>query len=111
MTKTSVSPVAVKVALSVELKEAKEMLTFYRGRVAFLRAAVKEARLDKKIAASEARAAKMAERDAKAAARAERKAARIAALEAKLTALKNPVGTKAVKANRRPSKVTVTKVA
>jgi len=111
MTKTSVSPVAVKVATSVELKEAKEMLAFYRGRVAFLRAAVKEQRLDAKIAKSAARNAKMAEREAKAAARAQRKADRIATLEAKLSALKNPVGTKAVKANRRPSKVTVTKVA
>jgi predicted nucleotidyltransferase len=40
-------------------------------------------------------------------ARAEKKAARIAALEAKLEALRNPVGTKAIKANRKPSKVTV----
>ena len=105
------STVAAKVALSVELKEAKEMLTFYRGRFALLRAAVKEQRLDTKIAKSAARTAKAVEREAKAAARAERKAAKIAALEAKLTALKNPVGTKAVRANRRPSKVTVTKVA
>ena len=41
-------------------------------------------------------------------ARAEKKAARIAALEAKLEALRNPVGAKAIKANRKPSKVTVT---
>jgi len=44
-------------------------------------------------------------------ARAEKKAARIAALEAKLEALRNPVGTKAIKANRKPGKVTVTKLA
>ncbi|NBP56454.1 hypothetical protein EBU71_07960 [bacterium] len=44
-------------------------------------------------------------------ARAEKKAARIAALEAKLEALRNPVGAKAIKANRKPSKVTVTKLA
>ena len=43
-----------------------------------------------------------------AALRAEKKAARIAKLEAKLEALRNPVGTKAIKANRKPSKVTVT---
>lgn len=43
-------------------------------------------------------------------ARAEKKAARIAALEAKLEALRNPVGAKAIKANRKPSKVTVTKL-
>jgi len=46
-----------------------------------------------------------------AAARAEKKAARIAKLEAKLEALRNPVGTKAIKANRKAGKVTVTKVA
>jgi hypothetical protein len=46
-----------------------------------------------------------------AAARAEKKAARIAKLEAKLEALRNPVGAKAIKANRKPSKVLVTKVA
>lgn len=44
-------------------------------------------------------------------ARAEKKAARIAALEAKLEALRNPVGTKAIKANRKAGKVTVTKLA
>ena len=60
------STVAAKVALSVELKEAKEMLTFYRERVAFLRAAVKESRLDIKLQKIAARNAKTAEREAKA---------------------------------------------
>ncbi len=46
-----------------------------------------------------------------AALRAEKKAARIAKLEAKLEALRNPVGTKAVKANRKAGKVTTTKFA
>ncbi len=46
-----------------------------------------------------------------AALRAEKKAARIAKLEAKLEALRNPVGTKAIKANRKAGKVTVTKLA
>ncbi len=46
-----------------------------------------------------------------AALRAEKKAARIAKLEAKLEALRNPVGAKAIKANRKAGKVTVTKVA
>jgi hypothetical protein len=46
-----------------------------------------------------------------AAARAAKKAERIAKLEAKLEALRNPVGAKAIKANRKPSKVVVTKVA
>ena len=39
--------------------------------------------------------------------RAAKKAARIAKLEAKLSALKNPVGAKAIKANKKPSKATV----
>jgi hypothetical protein len=43
--------------------------------------------------------------------RAAKKAERIAKLEAKLAALKNPVGIKALKANRKPSKVTVLKAA
>jgi hypothetical protein len=43
--------------------------------------------------------------------RAQKKADRIAALEAKLEALRNPVGAKAIKANKKPSKATVTKTA
>ena len=65
------------------------------------------AKVEKAIARQEkieARAAKISERAAK-------KAARIAALEAKLEAMKNPVGTKARKANMRPSKVVVTRMA
>ena len=42
--------------------------------------------------------------------RAQKKADRIAALEAKLEALRNPVGAKAIKANKKPSKATVTKL-
>ena len=53
------------------------------------------------------RANKAAEKQAKAFNRAARKADRIAVLEAKLEALRNPVGAKAIKANRKPSKVTV----
>jgi hypothetical protein len=102
-TLSAVSPVAAKVALTVELKEAREMAAFYRGRVQFLRAAVKEVRLDNKIARSAARAEKAAARDAK-------RAERVAKLEAKLLALKTgPVGTKARAAARKPSKVVVRK--
>jgi hypothetical protein len=43
--------------------------------------------------------------------RATKKAERIAKLEAKLNALRNPVGTKALKANKKPGKVTTTKFA
>lgn len=46
-----------------------------------------------------------------AAARAAKKAERIAKLEAKLEALRNPVGAKAIKANKKPGAVTVTKLA
>ena len=47
----------------------------------------------------------------KAQARADKKTARIAALEAKLEALRNPVGAKAIKANKKAGAVTVTKFA
>ena len=43
--------------------------------------------------------------------RAQKKQDRIAKLEQKLAALRNPVGTKAIKANRKPSKTVVTKFA
>ena len=43
--------------------------------------------------------------------RAAKKAEKIAALEAKLEALRNPVGVKAVKENRKPSKPVITKFA
>ena len=51
-----------------------------------------------------AKAAKRVERESK-------RADRIAALEAKIAALRNPVGTKAIKSNRKPGKVAVTKFA
>ena len=57
------------------------------------------------------RAAKFEQKQNSALARAEKKAERIAKLEAKLEALRNPVGAKAIKANRKASKVTVTKFA
>lgn len=57
-------------------------------------------------------AERAAAKELKAIDRAEKKAARIAKLEAKLLALKTkPVGTKAIKANKKPSKVTVLKMA
>ena len=43
--------------------------------------------------------------------RAQKKADRIAKLEAKLEAMRNPVGAKAIKANKKPSKVVSTKTA
>ena len=57
-------------------------------------------------------AKRAAAKELKAIDRAEKKAARIAKLEAKLLSLKTgPVGIKALKANRKPSKVTVKKIA
>ena len=57
-------------------------------------------------------AERAAAKELKAIDRAEKKAMRIAKLEAKLIALKSkPVGTKAIKANKKPSKVTVLKMA
>jgi len=43
--------------------------------------------------------------------RAQKKQDRIAKLEQKLAALRNPVGAKAIKSNRKPSKPVVTKFA
>jgi hypothetical protein len=51
----------------------------------------------------------MLNRAHKAQERADKRSARIAALEAKLEALRNPVGAKAIKANKKPGKVTVVK--
>ena len=57
-------------------------------------------------------AKRAAAKELKAIDRAEKKAMRIAKLEAKLIALKSkPVGTKAIKMNKKPSKVTVLKMA
>lgn len=52
---------------------------------------------------------RIAAREAKAQVREAKKAERIAKLEAKLQAMKNPVGTKAIKANKKPSAVIITK--
>ena len=85
---------ADKRALIVELKDAI--------RVDLMAARVAKAK-NKEI--------KKIARENKAFDRAAKKAARIAKLEAKLAALKNPVGIKAVKANKKPSNVTVLKAA
>jgi hypothetical protein len=90
---------------SLALSAARAQLKTLRATIAALSVEVKTER-------ATAKADRIAAKEAKAAVRQERKAAKIAALEVKLLALKTgPVGTKARKANRRPSKVTVTKVA
>jgi hypothetical protein len=85
---------ADKRALIAELKDA------VKADVAAAKAAKA---LDKEI--------KQIARENKAVDRAAKKAARIAKLEAKLVALKNPVGTAARKAAKKPSNVTVLKAA
>ena len=88
-----------------DLAAAKAVVVAIRKEVADLRRARKDARIN-------IRAEKAAAKELKAIDRAEKKAVRIAKLEAKLLALKTgPVGIKALKANRKPSKVTITKVA
>ena len=75
------------------------------------RALIAELRDSIKIDKSIARSARVLAKAEKAQARADKKTARIAALEAKLEALRNPVGAKAIKANRKAGVVTVTKMA
>ena len=66
----------------------------------------------RKDARIELAAKRAAAKELKAIDRAEKKAMRIAKLEAKLMALKSkPVGAKAIKMNKKPSKVTVLKMA
>ena len=85
---------ADKRALIVELKDA-------------IKADVAAAKSAKAIA----KAVKQIARENRAYDRAAKKAARIAKLEAKLASLKNPVGTAARKANKKPSNVTILKAA
>jgi len=82
-----------------------------RALMAELKDAIKADVAAAKEAKAIAREAKKIARENKAFDRAAKKAARIAKLEAKLAALKNPVGTVARKANKKPSNVTVLKAA
>jgi len=89
--------------LAIESK--REEIAAAKAELAKLIRARKDARIE--LAAKRAAA-----KELKAIDRAEKKSARIAKLEAKLLALKSkPVGTKAIKANKKPSKVTVLKMA
>jgi hypothetical protein len=82
-----------------------------RETVIALRASIKAEVAARKAAKIADKAAKQIAKENKAFDRAAKKAARIAKLEAKLAALKNPVGIAAKKANKKPSKVTVLKMA
>lgn len=87
-------------------------LTQKREALKALRMAIKEEAIIRKMVKENQKAEKIAAREAKKAAADAKKADRIAKLEAKLLALKTPkVGSAAIKANRRPSKVVVLKAA
>jgi len=89
--------------LAIESK--REEIAAAKAELAKLIRMRKDARIQ--IAAERAAA-----KELKAIDRAEKKAMRIAKLEAKLLALKSkPVGAKAIKMNKKPSKVTVLKMA
>jgi len=89
--------------LAIESK--REEIAAAKAELAKLIRARKDARIE--LAAKRAAA-----KELKAIDRAEKKSARIAKLEAKLLVLKSkPVGTKAIKMNKKPSKVTVLKMA
>ena len=83
-----------------------------REELAKVKAELAELILMRKNLRAESKAKRAAARVLKVAEKAEKKAMRIAKLEAKLLAMKTgTVGIKALKANRKPSKVTVKKVA
>ena len=82
-----------------------------RALIAELKDAIRVDMMAARVEKQRAKEIKKIARENKAFDRAAKKAARIAKLEAKLAALKNPVGTAARKANKKPSNVTVLKVA
>jgi hypothetical protein len=91
--------------LAVTLKIVQAEMKTLREKAVKVRAALKDARASAKVEKKIARQAKQNVAAVK-------KAERIAKLEAKLLALKTkPVGTKAIAANKKPSKVTVLKMA
>ena len=80
-----------------------------RETIKALRESIKAEVASRRIAKVALKADKIAAQEAKKAQRLAKQLQRIAKLEAKLAALKNPVGTKAVKANRKPGAVKITK--
>lgn len=97
---------------SLAIASKKEELTEARAKVAAIKAEVTALRRMRKDMRIEVAAKRAAAKELEAADRAAKKSARIAKLEAKLLALKTgPVGIKALKANRKPSKVVVKKIA
>ena len=96
---------------SLAIADKKAAIAVLKTEIADIRAAVKTARLEAKANRAATVAANKIAKENKAFDRAAKKAARIAKLEAKLIAMKNPVGRLAIKAAKKPSKVTVTKMA
>ena len=96
---------AVKSMTADELTTVRSEIKTLQARAKFLLQIVKDERAAAKNTMLSIRAAKVAMLETK-------RAERIAKLEAKLAAMKAPkVGLAAKKASRKPSKVTVTKVA
>lgn len=102
----------------MNLKQMREAVKARQTRVKDLREEIRveqfELKCLREALVSERKIAKQFKADQKALVaqkRAETKAERIAKMEAKLAALKNPVGTAAKKAARRPSKVVVFQMA
>ena len=86
-------------------------LTDKRALMAELKEAIRIDVMAARVAKAKNKEIKKIARENKAFDRAAKKAARIAKLEAKLASLKNPVGAKAIKANKKPSNVSVLKAA
>ena len=83
--------------LEVELASARQSLSFYKSEVQYLAAKVKLEKIDAKAEKADARIAK--------------RAVAIAKAQAKLDRLMAPVGSKAIKANKKPSRAKTTKFA
>lgn len=97
---------------SLAIASKKEDLAAALVTVTALRKEITDMRASQRLARTAAKENKIADRFIKAKASAAKKAARIVKLEAKLAAMKSaPVGRLAIKAAKKPSKVTVTRMA
>ncbi len=83
--------------LAVELASARQSLSFYKSEVQYLAAKVKLEKIDAKAEKADVRIAK--------------RAIAIAKAQARLDRLMAPVGSKAIKANKKPSRAKTTKFA
>ena len=83
--------------LAIELASARQSLSFYKSEVQYLAAQVKMERINAKAEKADVRIAK--------------RAVAIAKAQARLDRLMAPVGSKAIKANKKPSRAKTTKFA